>query len=104
MPGTITAPEVLPTISVETGSGWRVLLFNDDVTPFDVVIYGLQRAAGLSVEVAEMVAFEAHVNDSATVKRGLTQEEALIICGGLRRWTRIDGVCPGVKCEAEKEE
>jgi hypothetical protein len=51
-----------------------------------------------------MVAMEAHENDSAVVKRGLGEEDAQIICGGLRRWTRIDGICPGVLCEALKDD
>lgn len=85
--------------SEDTESGWKVVLHNDEVTPYDVVIYGLQRAAGLSLEVAEAVANEAHTEEVAIVKRGLTEEDAQIICGGLRKWTRIDGICPGVICE-----
>jgi len=106
MPGTITAPapSLVPVQDSATDPGWKVLLFNDDVTPLDVVVYGLQRAAGLSIEVAEMVALEAHQEDSAVVKRGLSQEDALILCGGLRKWTRIEGICPGVNCEAVKDE
>ena len=85
-------------------SGWKVVLHNDDVTPYDVVIYGLQRAAALSLEVAEAVANEAHTEEAAIVKRGLTEEDAQIICGGLRKWTRIDGICPGVLCEPVHDE
>ena len=106
MPGTVTItrkkeqvkpPEIIPD------PGWKVVLFNDDITPYDVVVYGLQRAAGLSLEVAEMVAFEAHNDDSAIVKRSLSEEDAKIICGGLRTWTRVEGKCPGVRCEAEPD-
>ena len=85
-------------------SGWKVVLHNDEVTPYDVVIYGLQRAAGLSLEVAEAVANEAHTEEAAIVKRGLTEEDAQIICGGLRKWTRIEGICPGVHCEPVHDE
>jgi ATP-dependent Clp protease adapter protein ClpS len=103
---TIRAPSVKPELvaTQDTDSGWKVILFNDEITPFEIVIYGLQRAAGLSLEVAEMVALEAHQEDSAIVKRGLTEEDALIICGGLRRWTRIEGLCPGVQCEAARDD
>lgn len=101
---TISAPKIRAQphqiTSEDTESGWKVVLHNDEVTPYDVVIYGLQRAAGLSLEVAEAVAHEAHSEDTAIVKRGLTEEDAQIICGGLRKWTRIDGICPGVVCEA----
>ena len=105
MPGTITAPKPsLPAPVSITDPGWKVVLFDDDVTPFDVVIYGLQRAAGLSIEVAEMVAMEAQSTESSVVKRGLSEEDALIMCGGLRKWTRIEGICPGVGCEAVRDD
>lgn len=87
-------PEAVPE------RGWKVILHNDDIHAFLVVILALQRAAGLSLEVAEMVAFEAHTEGLAIVKRGLTEDDAKIICGGLRKWTRIEGVTPGVDCEA----
>jgi ATP-dependent Clp protease adapter protein ClpS len=106
VPDTVTIPRRKPVATPDTSidRGWKVLLFNDEVTPLDVVIFGLQRAAGLSVEVAEMVTLEAHRNGEAVVKRGLTEEDAQIICGGLRKWTRIDGVCPGVRCEAQPDD
>jgi ATP-dependent Clp protease adapter protein ClpS len=106
VPDTVTIPKPKPVIAVDTtvDRGWKVVLFNDDVTPFDVVVFALQRAAGLSVEVAEMVALEAHREDSAVVKRGLSEEDAQIICGGLRKWSRIEGLCPGVRCEAKPDD
>lgn len=102
MAGTVAIPakRAQPEIVDEIEHGWKVLLFNDDVTPVDVVVAALQRAAGLSLEVAEAVAFTAHREGEAVVKRGLGEEDARIICGGLRRWTRIDGLCPGVGCDA----
>ena len=103
MPGTrsIPAPSVQPAApEAVVDRGWKVILYNDEVHDFLVVILALQRAAGLSVEVAEMVAYEAHTQGRAIVKRGLDKDDALIICGGLRRWTRIEGATPGVDCEA----
>ena len=97
-----TQPQQLTLDDIE--SGWKVVLHDDDVTPYDVVIYGLQRAAGLSLEVAEAVAHEAQSEEAAIVKRGLTEEDAQIICGGLRKWTRIEGICPGVVCEPVHDE
>jgi ATP-dependent Clp protease adapter protein ClpS len=103
---TIRAPATKPEMVTEsqTEPGWMVVLHNDDVTPFDVVIYALQRAASLSLEVAEMVAHEAHSEGCAIVKRGLAEEDAQIICGGLRKWSRLEGLCPGVTCEAVHDE
>ncbi len=116
MPGTrrfyrpLASTTAIPAVEPEqktiatTESGWKVLLYNDDVTPIDVVIVGLQKAAGLSIEVAEMVAMEAHDTGRAIVKRGLTREDAEIVCGLLKTYTRIEGFCPGVECEAVKDE
>lgn len=84
--------------------GWKVVLFNDDVHIYEMVILALQRAAGLSIEVAEMVAWEAHSEGSAVVKSGLDRDEALIICAGLRKWTRIEGRTSGVHCEAQQDD
>lgn len=106
MPATITAPLLHTEHERDLGSdrGWKVVIFNDDVTPLDVVIYGLQRAAALSLEMAEMVALEAHRENEAVARRGLSEEDALIMCGGLRKWTRIPGVCPGIGCEALEDD
>jgi ATP-dependent Clp protease adapter protein ClpS len=107
MPGTqtIPAPKIQPAEpEVAADSGWKVLLYNDEVHDFGMVIFALQRAAGLSLEVAEMVALECHQEGEAVVKRGLEKDEALIICGGLRKWTRIEGVTPGVECEAARDD
>ncbi len=105
---TISAPKVRKQPKADlldaTDAGWKVVLHDDDVTPIELVVYGLQRAAGLSLEVAEAVANEANNEQVAIVKRGLTEEDAQIICGGLRRWTRIEGLCPGVICEALRDE
>jgi ATP-dependent Clp protease adapter protein ClpS len=101
---TVAKPKSVAQPDTTIDRGWKVILFNDDVTPFDVVIFALQRAAGLSVEVANMVAQEAHAQGEAVVKRGLTEEDAQVICGGLRKWTRIEGQCPGVRCEAQPDD
>lgn len=107
MAGTTTISKPTPKVmkpEPPLDPGWKVVLFNDDVTPLDVVVHGLQRAAGLSLEVAEMVALEAHDEDSAVVKRGLDEDDAKIVCASLRKWTRLEGLCPGVRCEAQKDE
>ncbi|MFW5845241.1 MAG: ATP-dependent Clp protease adaptor ClpS [Planctomycetota bacterium] len=105
MPPTDPTPETEPDSRTELmpDPGWKVVLYNDDVTPFDVVIHALVRAAGLSGEVAEAVALEAHSTGSAVVRRGLQEAEAQVMCGRLHRYSRIDGVCPGVHCEALRD-
>lgn len=90
--------------SVLTEHGWKVMLLNDDVTPFDVVILGLQKVCGLSEEVAEMIAIEAHNEGSAAARRGLSQEDAERLCVKLKACTRIPRICPGVSCTAERDD
>ena len=106
MPDTVTISRPKRSSKPDTtpDRGWKVVLFNDDFTPIEVVMYALQRAAGLSLEVAEMVTLEAHREGSAVVKRGLNEEDAEIICGWLRRWSRIEGLCPGVHCEPQQDD
>jgi ATP-dependent Clp protease adapter protein ClpS len=104
--GTEVVPQLAPAQQKETATdrGWKVVLFNDDVTPFHVVVFGLQRAAQLSLEVAEMVAYEAHTSGEAVVKRGLQQEEAQSLCERLRAWTSVPGICTGVGCDAIEDD
>ncbi len=101
MPDTQTIPR--PSAQAHEDSladhGWKVILFNDDVHDMETVILAVQRAAGLSLEVATMITLEAHQQGSAVVKRHLSHDDALVVCGGLRRWTRSEHL-PGVDCEA----
>jgi ATP-dependent Clp protease adapter protein ClpS len=90
--------------SVLTEHGWKVMLLNDDVTPFDIVVLGLQKVCGLSEEVAEMIAIEAHTQGSAAARRGLSQEDAELLCVKLKACTRIPRICPGVGCTAEHDD
>ncbi len=80
-----------------------MVLFNDDITPIDLVVLAVQKAAGLSLEVAEMIVEEAHRSDNAVVKRGLDRDQAEAICNVLRQETSLDGQLPGVRCEAQRE-
>ena len=104
MPG--TSPFAQPASQQETANdpGWKMVLFNDEVTPFDLVVVAVQRVCGLSEEVAEMIATEAHNQGSAVAKRGLLQEDAVAACERLRLLTCIPGRCPGVGCRAERDD
>lgn len=106
MPDTEVIPNPVPGLSdpeTSTERGWAVILYNDEVHVLEHVVFALQRAAGLSLEVAQMVAWEAHTEGRARVREGLVRDDALIICAGLRRWTRIEGRTDGVSCEAVRE-
>lgn len=102
MPDPHASPEQDSTVLTE--HGWKLVLLNDDVTPFDVVILGLQKVCGLSDEVAEMIAIEAHNEGSAVARRGLTQDDAERLCVQLKACTRIPRICPGVGCTAERDD
>lgn len=104
MPSTTTIPKPVHEDLVQTDPGWRVVLLNDEVNDLAMVIYALQRAAGLSLEVAEMVAMEAHETGSAVVKRGLGEEDAKIMCGALKKYSRIPQLTPGVEAIAEPDD
>ena len=95
-PETVAIPKRERKTHTQRHPGWRVVLFNDDVNAIEMVILALQKAAGLSIEVAEMVAREAHQEGSAVVKRGLNEEDAAVMCGNLKRYSRIPGITPGV--------
>lgn len=105
MPDTdvVSAPD-LTAADPDTERGWSVILYNDDIHEYLSVVFALQRAAGLSLEVAEAVAHEAHTNGRSIARSGLDKDDALVICAGLRRWTRIDDLTDGVACEAVREQ
>lgn len=102
----VSTPTATPLLEpvVVTDRGWKVVIYNDDVTPAELVVLGLQKAAGLSLEVADMVMQEAHSQGQATVRRGLTLEDAERMCMSLKKHTRLDGVCPGVDCEPQRDD
>ena len=104
MTSTVTTPVLDHGDAIQLHPGWRVVLLNDEVNDFVMVILALQRAAGLSIEVAEMVAMEAHESGSAVVKRGLEEEDAKIMCGALKKYSRIPQVTPGVEAIPEVDD
>ena len=101
---TIPTPTLADEHNTQLHPGWRVVLLNDDENDYLMVILALQRAAGLSIEVAEMVAAEAHNSGSAVVKRGLDEEDAKIMCGALKKYSRIPQVTPGVDAIPEVDD
>ena len=103
-PGTRPSQEPQTNTILAPDPGWKVVLYNDDITPFDVVVFALMKAAGLSGEVAEAVADEAHRRGLAIVRRGLQEAAARLMCDRLHAASRVVGVCPGVDCEAQHDD
>ena len=102
---TVPNPDLLRENETMLHPGWRVVLLNDDVNDYVMVILALTKGLlGLSIEVAEMVAAEAHNTGSAVVKRGLDEEDAKIMCGALKKYSRIPQVTPGVEAIPEVDD
>ncbi len=82
---------------------WRVLLFNDDIHPYDLVVLCLEIEAGLSRELASHITLEAHTKGVAVVKNDLSREAAVILAGKIRIRSKSQGAYPGLQVEAEIE-
>lgn len=102
MPTELLDPELAQDTKHE--KGWKVVIFNDDVTPYNLVVFAIQHGAGLSEEVAEMIAKEAHQTDGAVVKTNLSKEKADLIAEVIHLITKAKGKFPGVKVEAQKDD
>jgi ATP-dependent Clp protease adapter protein ClpS len=63
---------------------WMVVIFNDDHTPFDVVIFTLMIATNCSREEAELETWEAHHIGRASVHFA-SEEECLAVADVIRR-------------------
>ncbi|HEY52826.1 MAG TPA: ATP-dependent Clp protease adaptor ClpS [Caldilineae bacterium] len=66
---TDTLPEIIEITDAapEHEPGYRILIHNDDVTPFGFVIVVLRRVFELSREIAEHVTLTAHIKGVALV-------------------------------------
>ncbi|MEZ4709575.1 MAG: ATP-dependent Clp protease adaptor ClpS [Caldilineaceae bacterium] len=69
---------------------WQIIIHNDDVTPYDYVIFILEHVFTLSNEMAEHVTWIAHNNGEAIVViRPRNEAERLIMAARAR--SRLDG-------------
>ena len=79
--GRAVTPDVEATTDQETAlePPWRVIIHNDDVTPFDFVTHVLITIFKLSQEIAEHVTLTAHVTGRAhVVTRPKREAETLV--------------------------
>lgn len=58
---------VVEPIQVETSDFWKIIVHNDEVTPYDYVIHILGDLFMLSEELADHVAWTAHTKGVAVV-------------------------------------
>lgn len=72
------APEVEVLVEVATeervDEPWRVILYNDDVHSFEEVIMQLIKATGCSLQDAERLAWQAHIEGKTSVFEGTFEE------------------------------
>ena len=103
----IRMAQTAPVVDLDTDTtharGWSVIIHDDDVTPMDLVTMAVQKAAGLSLEVAEMVMLETHHKGCAVVKSGLDRLAAERMAAKLSEYTRIPRICPGIRTELRHE-
>ena len=67
-PSTVPSTVEEPTTRSVHARLYRILILNDDVTPFGYVILLLEEIFDLSLEMAEHVAWMAHSNGTAVVR------------------------------------
>ena len=65
---TLPRPDVTKRERSDFEPLWRILILNDDVTPFGYVMLLLEDIFDLSLEMAEHVALMAHTKGSAIVR------------------------------------
>lgn len=71
---TIERPIIRDVDRGTTNDEWGVMIFNDDITPYDAVVAILMVATGCSLEEAEMETWEAHHHGRALVHYGTNAE------------------------------
>ncbi|RME85447.1 MAG: ATP-dependent Clp protease adaptor ClpS [Caldilineae bacterium] len=76
---TITSPEIIEDRETDLEPRYRIIIHNDDVTPFDFVIDILRSVFKLSREIAEHVTWTAHIKGLALVMvRPRSEAERLV--------------------------
>lgn len=97
---------VLPETIEDTGLGgsgdFCIVLFNDDVTPFDLVVYALCEALEISVDRAALFAGDVHCLGKATVYYSPDADDCAARAQKIVNMTRIPGT-NGVRVEVQRE-
>lgn len=76
-----TAPDIEAAVDQTTAlePPWRVIIHNDDVTPYDFVVRLLASIFKLSAEIADHIALTAHLTGKAhVVTRPRREAETLV--------------------------
>lgn len=90
----VTTPEIIPDEDIDQEEAleppYRIIVHNDDVTPFDFVIVVLVRIFGLTPLIAEHTAYTAHTTGQAYVTT-LPKNEALRRVGKAHFAAQLEG-------------
>lgn len=91
MSQTITSP--VENESSLRSARWMTVIFNNDVTPFDLVVITIMAATECGVEEAEIEAWEAHTYGKAPIHFS-SEEECQIAASVMRSIGVKAEVCP----------
>lgn len=103
MATTFVDEEVEVTEDTVSSNGWKVIIHNNDYTPFDLVIIGLITIFDKTMDQAKAHAMETHKTGSSVVATGLTQEDAVVNAGKFRIFTKDFGRLPPCLATAEED-
>jgi ATP-dependent Clp protease adaptor protein ClpS len=105
MPMPISETAIQPIVRQEQDTRleprYRILIHNDEVTPYDYVIRILERVFMLSEELAEHVAWTAH-NDGIAIVLIRPRHEAEKLIATAQTAARIDGYPLAFSLEPEE--
>ncbi len=76
---TTTVPDILVVSDTTHEPPYRILVHNDNITPFDFVITVLRTIFGLSSELAEHITWTAHTRGVALVMVRPRQEAQRLV-------------------------
>jgi ATP-dependent Clp protease adapter protein ClpS len=94
MPG-VVVKEVVDESLART---YSLIAFNDDVTPFMLVIMGIAMI-GVEVQRAEELTNEIHHKGSAVVKSGMSKDEVVQAYNVVKEITKGGGRYPGIEMQ-----
>lgn len=108
----MSVTELLPDTKevVDLQDTYCVIAFNDDITPYEMVVLAIQKSTGMSEEVAEMLTKEIHHQGEAIIIHRVSHERAEQVAEIMTEYTsgKIETrygpiTLPGIRLAIEKE-
>lgn len=102
----MATPILLPEVIEDTGIGgsgdYCIVLFNDDVTPIELVVFALCSALEIDADRAALFASDVHCMGQATVYYSPNSDDCEQRAQMIATMTRIPGT-NGVRVEVQRE-